>query len=472
MREADEAAVAGGVSAQQLMKRAGSALSQAIKRIMQNTGIDDVLFVCGGGNNGGDGFVAARLFQEEGKEVAVLCMAKNFSEECKRAKEAYRGEVYGVMPRRRYALVCDCLFGTGLSRAPEGDEAALIDFINSCGAYVLACDIPSGLSGSGIAYPHCVKASETLAIGQLKDALFLADGADVAGRISVADIGISVQSRGAELWERQDVKTYFPKRKSHSHKGTYGDATVLAGSSYTGAGFLAAGACLKSGAGYTRLRVPQELYSSAIGKLPVCLLKEYDAVDGEMLASSAIVYGMGAGVSEQNYNLLRELVTGYTGNLLLDADALNMLALYGTDLLKEKAGRVVITPHIGEFSRLIGKSVQKILENPVELAEDFAREYGVTVILKNNRSVITDGERTAINVTGSPVLAKGGSGDVLSGFLAGMLARGVLCFEAACSACYVFGKAGELAAEEMGEYAPEATDVIGYLSKAMRDIAL
>lgn len=470
MRKADKLTIESGVPAAELMERAGAALANTLEKAMHRLGIDDALIVCGGGNNGGDGFVAARILAETGKDISVLCLAERFSKECAAAKEKYKGEIFGVMPRRRYLLVADCLFGTGLDRAPEGDFAALILFINQSGAYVVSCDLPSGLGENGIAYTPCVRADETVAMGQLKNALLLSDGADYAGKITVADIGIAAQACGAEIWEKEDAAKYFPKRKSKSHKGTYGTASILAGGSYSGAAFLAAGACLKSGAGYTRLRVPKEIFPSAVGKLPACILKEYKAIDGEILASDCVALGMGSGVSEQVYALLTELLPAYTGTLVLDADALNTLADFGLELLKNKACSVIITPHPGEFSRLTGKSVQEILANPIECARAFASEYGVVVVLKNNRTIITDGERVAINITGSPALAKGGSGDVLSGFLAGTLARGVEPYEAACVASYILGKAGERAAEEMGEYAPDATDIIGYLPAAMRGV--
>ncbi len=470
MRDADGATIKSGISAKELMERAGKALADAVLRAMEETRIDDALFVCGGGNNGGDGFVAARILMEAGKDVQVLCLAKRFSKECENAKAAYEGEVFERIPRRRYALIVDCLFGTGLTRAPEGDEAALIDFIENSGAYVISCDLPSGLSESGIAYPHCVHANGTITIGHMKYALLLADGADCAGKITIAEIGILTPERGAEIWGNEDLKMYFPHRRSHTHKGTHGDATILAGGKYTGAAFLAAGACLKSGAGYTRLRVTKELLPSAIGKLPSCILSEYEGIDGELLNSDCIALGMGAEADECFYDLLKELIVKYTGTLVVDAGALNALSEFGLEVLKEKACKIILMPHIGEFSRLTGKNVQEILHSPVELAMEFAKKYGVVVILKNNRSVITDGERVAINTTGSPVLAKGGSGDVLSGFLAGTVARGVPCFEAACVTSYVLGKAGECVANEMGEYAPDATDVIACLPKVMCDI--
>lgn len=470
MREADRGTVAAGTPAQTLMERAGAALAETVLAAMHRLKAGEALFVCGGGNNGGDGFVAARLLREGGETAEVLCLAQKFTPECARAKEAYGGEVLGKIPRRRYALVIDCVLGTGISRPPEGDAAALIDFINSCGAYVIACDLPSGLGENGVALSPCVRADETLTMGLLKNALLLGDGADAAGKIEVAPIGIFSRSRGAEIWEEGDVKAFFPKKKSNTHKGTFGSACILAGGALSGAAFLAAGACLKSGAGYTRLCVSEEMLPYAAGVLPACVLRPFRALDGEILASECIAAGMGLGVSERLYAQIVELLPVYTGTLVLDADALNTLAQYGADVLKEKACRVILTPHPKEFARLTGVSVKEILQNAVSLAEEFAREYGVTVVLKNNRTVITDGTRTAVNTAGSPAMAKGGSGDVLAGFLAGTCARGVSAFEAACVSCFLTGRAGEIAASQMGEYAPDATDTVRYLPRAMAEV--
>ena len=470
MRRFDEAAIAAGTPALMLMERAGKALAQAVSEACHRLGAGDALFVCGGGNNGGDGFVAARILHEAGEEVAVLCLAQKFSPDCAAVKAQYKGELLGRIPRRRYALIVDCLFGTGLARPVEGESAALVDFINGSGAYVIACDLPSGLMEGGIAGETCVRADETVTMGQLKQTLLLSDGADVAGKISVADIGIPAAENGAEVWENADVKAFFPRRRSNTHKGSYGTACILAGGAYSGAAFLAAGACLKSGAGYTKLCVSGELYPHAIGKLPAAVLREYKAIDGDILGADALAVGMGSGVSEQLYVYIAELLTNYTGTLVLDADALNTISAYGTEVLSKRACRVVLTPHPKEFSRLAECSVKEVLADPVGMAKEFAARFGVTVLLKNNRSVITDGVRVAVNPTGSPSLAKGGSGDVLSGLLVGTCARGVQPFEAACVASYLLGRAGELAAREMGEYAPDPSDTIAFLAAAQTSL--
>lgn len=465
--EADRRAVQEGTPVRTLMERAGLALADATDAVMTRLDADEVLFVCGGGNNGGDGFVAARLLSERGREVQVLCLAEKFSTDCARAKIRYRGEILGRIPRRRYALIVDCVLGTGLTRAPEGDAAKLIAFINAHGAYVISCDIPSGLSDNGIALTPCVRANETVTMGCMKNALTLSDGVDVGGRIGVADIGIPYMETGTCVWEDADVATYFPPKRSNVNKGTFGKACLITNGGRIGAVTLAAKACLRSGCGYTFLRAP-EAYVPHLGvALPACVVGEFCGLDHEILSADAVALGMGAGVNRALYALVCDLLAEYKGTLILDADALSALAAYGMEPLKHKSCEVILTPHPKEFSRLTDRSVRDILENALPLAGEFAQEYGVTLVLKNNRSIISGGVQTAINPTGTPALAKGGSGDILAGFLAGTCARGVAAFEAACAASYILGRAGELASKETGDYGSTPEDVVFQLSKAI-----
>ncbi len=483
IRAADEAAVKRGVTSSELMERAGKALAEHVLLTMKEKKIADVLFVCGGGNNGGDGFVAARYLHGQGADVAVLCLSGKFSHDCAENAKKYGGVLFGRIPRRRYALIVDCLLGTGLKSAPSGEAAALIGYINDSGAYVIACDLPSGLSENGIAYSPCVRADKTLTVGGMKSALLLADGADVAGEIALLDIGLSPEG-GVEVWESGDVKKLFPPKKSHSNKGNYGSVAVLATCNTLGAPLLAAGAALRSGAGYTDIymtsssvpcdnaeklaffRTADELHRVlCAAKYPACRFSFYD---GEPIFAEAVAFGMGAGVGEPQRETVVSLLEGYGGTLVLDADALNNISFYEMlPLLKKKKCRAVFTPHIKEFARLTKKTVEEVLAGSVGLAEAFAKEYGVTVVLKNNRTVISDGVRTAINTAGSPALAKGGSGDALAGLLAGICARGADPFEGACAACYLLGTAGELAEKEFGQYSATAEDVIGLLPRSI-----
>ncbi len=192
MRVLDAQTIEAGTSSLMLMERAGKELADRVCAVMRKKGIGDVLFVCGGGNNGGDGFVAARYVREGGYDADVICLAQKFSSDCAVQKEKF-GACMGRIPRRRYALIVDCLFGTGLTRAIEGDGANLVSFINQSGAYVIACDVPSGLAEGGVTLDPCVRADETLTIGQLKEALLLADGADMAGSRA---IGVRKSGKG------------------------------------------------------------------------------------------------------------------------------------------------------------------------------------------------------------------------------------------------------------------------------------
>lgn len=474
MRNFDQREIDRGTPVSALMARAGKVLAEAVKRALGRLRQRDVIFVCGGGNNGGDGFVAAEILRLEGYEVSVLCLAKSYSSACKEAKGAFGGEVLGRIPRRVYSVAVDCLYGTGLDRPVTGTDAELVRFLNS-GRYVVACDLPTGLSAGGIAFDPCVGADETVSMGQLKTALLLSDGADVAGTIAVADIGIPAEG-GVEVWEDGDVKEYFPAKKSNTNKGNYGSAAVLAGYGTLGAPLMSVGAALKSGAGYTEFWVPHaengtedEIRRTVLTAVhPAAVFRFYG---GEALTAAAVAFGMGAGVGVRQRETLEALLSTYEGTLILDADALNTLSAYhAADLLKTKRCSVILTPHPKEFSRLTGKSVEELLSDPIGAATAFSAEYGVTVLFKNNRTVIAEGERVAVNLTGSPVLAKGGSGDVLAGLIAGTAARGVPPFEAAVVSCYLLGRAGEIAARESDAYSPDATDIIRTLPKAIRSV--
>lgn len=261
----------------------------------------------------------------------------------------------------------------------------------------------------------------------------------------------------------ETISTLFPVRRADLHKGDCGTAAIVAGTASAGASVLAALACLKSGAGYTKLFVEGDPLPYIL-RMPACIVR---GDRSELFGADAVAVGMGAGVSRTLYEGILALLEGYEGTLVLDADALNALSLYGKEPLKCSRCAVVVTPHIKEFSRLTGLSLEKILQDPAPLAEAFAREYGVVVALKSHRTVTTDGKRTSVNPTGSPCLAKGGSGDALAGFLAGSAARGLKPLDAAVAASYILGRAGEIAAREMGEYSPDATDVIDRIGRAI-----
>ncbi len=283
----------------------------------------------------------------------------------------------------------------------------------------------------------------------------------------------------APYTDRRAAKSLLPPRFRDSHKGSYGRAAIVAGSmEYTGAAYLSAAACLRAGAGYTALYLPSKILPHYIVRLPEVLLRESNEGDryafneekmGELLAYNAVAYGMGMGVSEAVFQGVKWLLANYEGRLILDADGLNSLAAYANNLpalLRQKKCEVICTPHVKEFSRLAKREVEEVLQGGVAYAKLFADLHGVTLLLKNALSTITDGERTTLNVTGNSGQAKGGTGDVLSGVLAGLCAQGLSAYDSAALGSYLVGKAAELGAREMGEYSLTASDIIAYLGKA------
>ena len=268
--------------------------------------------------------------------------------------------------------------------------------------------------------------------------------------------------------DQKAVAALLPKRKRNTNKGDYGKAAIVAGSEeYTGAAYLAAAACLRAGAGYTALFVPENIFPYYVLKIPEVLLKKLKDLE-DLLLFDSIAYGMGMGISRQVADGAAWLIEHFSGKLILDADALNSLAKYCSlaDVFARKKGDVLLTPHVKEFSRLAKISVEEILENGFNAAKEFALRHGVTVLLKNAVSVIENGEKACINERGTAGQAKGGTGDVLSGVIAGLCASGLSTFDGACVGAYAVGYAAELAGEKISEYSLTATDLISYLGGA------
>jgi len=490
MREADEHTIKNlGVPSLELMERAGDYLAAEAEKLAPS---GRIVCVCGGGNNGGDGFVCARLLMQRGKDVTAVFFAEKSSMDCRINQglfAALGGVIEEKLPTENVALIVDCLFGTGFKGALEGEYAAVVEEMNTLkkqGVKVLSADIPSGINGdNGLKQGVAVTADETLCIGEMKAGALLGEGIDHAGVLKRADIGITLPKTSyATLLETAEVAKILPIRKRNSHKGTFGRAAIVGGSEqYTGAAYLSALACLRSGAGYTTLFVPKNILSFYILKSPEILLKSLndggmvefnEEVFKELLAYDSIAYGMGMGVSEETAKGAAFLLSCYEGKLVLDADGLNSLAAYKSAeieaLFAKKKCDVVLTPHVKEFSRLSGTSVDDILNGGMALVQAFAEKHRVTVLLKNAVTVITNGTQTSVNIRGNSGQAKGGSGDVLSGVIAGLCAVGVSAFNSARIAAFATGRAAEIACEKSSEYFLTATDVISYLGTSFFEI--
>ena len=480
MRAADARQIAGGVPAAELMERAGRALAA---RVLEEGRGRRVRVFAGAGNNGGDGYVCARLLAEAGEDVAVIAAAEPRSEECRRARALFAGRVTENFEDADVAV--DCLLGTGISRAPEGRMEEAIAFIARTGARVIACDVPSGLCAtSGLAEGAAVRADVTVCIGQLKTGLFMNDGLDLSGKVVLEEIGIDPPAGAALLADADAARAAFPPRRRNTNKGSYGRAVIVGGSrTYPGAAQTAAAglAALRAGCGYSALAVPESVYGALIGQVPECILLSLPgddgmAFDGARLAeisarADAIAFGMGAGTGQGVRDSLRWLLENYGGNLIVDADGLNVLSEMGADALARAKCRVALTPHVKEFSRLAGVSVREILREGPALAREYARRCGAVVALKSASTFVTDGDRAVLSASGTSALAKGGSGDTLAGLAAGIAARRTGLFESVTAAVWLLGRSAEIVSAESGEYAPVAREIAAALPRAVAEIS-
>jgi len=491
MREADQYTIERlATPSLYLMEKAGQALADEAERLSPR---GKIVCVCGGGNNGGDGFVCARILFKRGRDVLAVYFAEKSSSECEinRAEfEMLGGKIKKELPNGKISLIVDCLFGTGFKGELEGKFEAVAQEINACkrkGAKVLSADIPSGVNGdNGFAARSAVKADETFCLGEYKAGVFVGDGPDFSGKVRKADIGISLprlqenENAYAYLADTEYAKALLPTRKRNSHKGTYGKTAIVGGSArYSGAPYLSSLAALRGGAGYVSLFLPEKILPAYYLKAPELLLESISkgaqiAFEEEnfekLLSFDSVAYGMGAGISAEVSKGASYLIENYEGRLILDADALNSLAKYQKGemegLFNRKKCEILITPHVKEFSRLADLTPTEISATGLSSAKPFAKRMGITVLLKNAVSVITNGEKTAVNITGTSAQAKAGSGDVLAGLIASLCAEGLSVFDGATLGAYLAGKAAEYAVKTTGEYSLIASDTANFLGEA------
>ncbi|MCQ2387637.1 MAG: NAD(P)H-hydrate dehydratase [Clostridia bacterium] len=468
MRSADEYTINNlGLTREILTERAGLAVANEIKKRLFG---GRVLVCIGKGHNGDDGKVIAKaLSLTHGFTVATMTVANG---------------IFKVLDKK-FDIIVDCIFGTGLNRNVEGKYKTAIEKINSSGAYVVSCDIASGLNGNtGKVMGVAVKANLTVAIQEYKLGHFLGDGPDYSGEVVAKDIGISIWGDDyANRLTGSDSKKFFEQRKRNVHKGCFGKTLIIGGSKkYSGSAILSLNALtsLKMGNGYANILIPKCLFNSVCGLNPECIISECDEEKGyfkfnesilrDFLKTDSIAVGMGMGVTSENYKIICYLLKNYTGRLLIDADGLNTLSKYGKEVLKDKKCEVVITPHIGEFATISKTKKEDIISDPITNAKSFAKEYGVVVLLKSAVSVITDGKQVYLNTTGNCGMAKAGSGDVLSGILCGLLARKKEFFDCVTTASFIFGKAGEEAVRKANEYTVTAMDFVNALPQVINDL--
>ena len=474
VQKAEELLFSQGVDVYSLIERAGASLCREVGDV------EGVTVVVGSGKNGADGVSAGLCLADKGISVRIFVVG---DKRCTETQNLLRvAEQSGIEIREYYdgmqfydEVVLDCLFGIGLSRKVDGVYMSAISAINSSGAKIISADIPSGLdSDSGRVLGACVKADVTVSFSGKKAGYYLNDGKDYTGEIVYADTGINPIGNITLLEE-----CTFPKRKNNTHKGDWGKVYILAGSpKYVGASLLAemsARACLRSGAGLCTLCVPlsmRDVYAKRV--LESTLLFVPDC-DGNMIfdktvlnqiieKADVVAIGPGLGVSDDIKNIVSYVVQNFGRTVLLDADALNSISCE-PDILKGGTD-VVITPHLGEFARLTKKAIKDIdyLTDTV----NFAKEFGVTVHLKGSGNVTAtkDGKIT-LTASGTPAMAKGGSGDVLTGIASAFFAMNI--DNAMEKASLVHGMAGQMAEKKFGAYGTLARDIADCIPEIMRE---
>ena len=453
---------------------------------------DDFCIICSKGNNGGDGFALARQLSVIGKRVEVFLVGgdQGMSGDCRINYEAAKGtgiEIVNigreedisklVRAMDRCAVAVDAIFGTGLVRDVEGIYGSCIDAVNAHTVPVVSIDVPSGLdSDTGRVAGKCIKADATVTFELCKRGFIDYKAMEYCGEVSVVKIGIPEKAVDKHheceyLLDAEMVRERLKVRNVYSHKGDFGRVLIISGmQGYSGAAYICTTAAVRTGSGLVTLACEgriRDMLSQRLTEAMTTSFEEAEKLDGHIRRSDAIAIGPGMGNRSETLELMRNVLGNAECPLVIDADGLNVLE-NNLELLDSSQCEVVITPHPGEMARLTGYDTAYIEENRREVAMDFARKHGVTVLLKGYRTIITDGKQLYYNSTGNSAMASGGMGDCLTGMIASFIGQGYDVLTAACLGAFIHGYAGDVLSEEM--YSVNATHVIEKIPYAIKEI--
>jgi NAD(P)H-hydrate epimerase len=488
-----------GVPGLHLMERAGVAVAEAALELPYDRQ-GEVIVLCGKGNNGGDGLVAARALRQNGIPVRVVLpfAPDELSPDAQaiygqaKAAEVPIAETVTDEELRQAGVVIDAVLGTGVTGPVRGVMGELIERTNAArdGHGVLAVDLPSGVeTDTGQVYGPAIKAEMTVTMALPKPCLVLYPGAGLAGRWRVADIGFPPEVVAdwpavAELTERAQAASWVPRRPPTAYKGSVGYALIVAGSfGMTGAAAMSCLSAYRSGAGLVRLALPTSLVQVLNAQLTEVVFLPMPQTSTGTLSFHAVarllaeatevqaaLIGPGLSRNAGTAHAIRRLVAEWPGPLSVDADALTAMAGHD-DLWKKRKAPTVITPHPGEMSRLLGKPIEELEADRLGTAKKAAKQFGAVTVFKGAPTIIAapDG-RAFVNPTGNAGLAVAGTGDVLSGSIVALLAQGVEPFFAAALAVYAGGLAAERLAQEMGINGMTALDLIDAMPYALAEL--
>jgi len=495
MKRAEQNCELNDISLATLMENAGKAIAQSTMELITSPEEAKVVILCGGGNNGGDGYVVAKELSKQGVKVDAVCLAEPSTELCRDVFDRCKAHVSGTLLttadesdviRHRIDsadVIVDCIFGTGFHGEIEDENIIdLISASNDSKAIRFSADIPSGCNAkTGEAAKTCFKADYTLALGALKSGHIHIPCSEYSGELILLDIGIPdfCYEEYKAIITDDDVFTKLPKRQRISNKGDYGRLLNIAGSeNYVGAAWLSTNAALRTGTGLVTLcsvksvtsAVSITLHESTYLPLTDSGQIKTEHINDILSAAenaTAVLIGCGTGCNEDIAKITLSLIKYAGCPVIIDADGLNSIAPHINEI-KDNNGMVVLTPHLKEFSRLSGCDMGYILKNKLSAARIFAKEYNVHLLLKDAYSVYADPKGfVAVNMSGNDALAKAGSGDTLAGTIAGLLAGGMEINDAAMAGAYLLGRAAEeisLTRDTRGILPSELPSYYGYIT--------
>ncbi len=468
-----------GVPSLVLMERAALLVTEETVKAAPDTG--RVLIVCGNGNNGADGLAVARLLYQRGYAIVVVQTPDNGKRSLENQLQRDILGKYGIkiteqMPQSfSFDCVIDALFGVGLTRALTGIYAQWIQLLNQTDSFRIAIDMPSGVSADdGTTYEPSFAAHLTVTFAYQKAGQLFYPGCETCGKVVIADIGITDESwlgrrPGLFAPEPSDLLR-IPKRPARSNKGTFGRVLVIAGSmGMAGAALFCAKAAYACGCGLVKIVTCEENRSIIQTSLPEAILSVYQTQDSEQMRedllaeairwADVIAIGPGLGTAPAACKMTRQVLLTAKTPVIADADALRILADQ-PDLLRQSSASLIVTPHPGEMAGLCKKKIPDILKDLRGVAVQFAAQYDLICVLKDAVTVTAGPSGTYLNTSGCSAMAKGGSGDILTGMIAALAAQGMELQEAAYIGVYLHGLAGEAAAEQTGSYSVLAGDLL------------
>ena len=485
-----------GVSLSELMDNAALSLSHEITKIAYKRSLKNILILAGSGNNGGDGLVCANTLLSNSLNVRIIFVQGSPKSELAKAamskldKNAEIISASGVAELTKWAdIIVDAVFGTGFHGSLPDEIKPLFKIVSESKALKIACDLPSGVNAkNGQVSDGTVKCDYTVCFHALKLGLLLSPAKEFCGEITTCNISIPNQAEDFEFEiEKLNttlVKSFLPPRPNNAHKGTFGKLLCVCGcSGYRGAAAISTLAALRTGVGLVNLCTVDEVISSLSSSIYEATYTRLESENGFISCdnadkivelskgSSALLLGCGLGKNAHTISLVKEIVERAETPIIIDADGINCLC-ENINVLKNTKAKIILTPHIAEFSRLLGISVSEFLENRFDLVRQFSSEYNVTVLSKSTQSIASssDCKKIYLSDTGNSALSKGGSGDLLAGMTASFVAQGIEPISACAIAQFVLGISAERLSKSMSRRSVIARDILDVLPFVLKEI--